>query len=56
MSNAPKTGQRTKHWVGYMFGDWGRLCSRTGCAEQQYHLRLQSAVRAKMNAMKAGNK
>ena len=23
MSKAPKTGLRTKHWVGYMFGDWG---------------------------------
>lgn len=23
MSNAPKTGLRTKHWVVYMFGDWG---------------------------------
>ena len=23
MSKAPKTGLRTKHWLGYMFGDWG---------------------------------
>ena len=23
MSKAPKTGLRTKHWIGYMFGDWG---------------------------------
>ena len=23
MSKAPKNGLRTKHWLGYMFGDWG---------------------------------
>ena len=23
MSKAPKNGLRTKHWFGYMFGDWG---------------------------------
>lgn len=23
MSKAPKTGLTTKHWFGYMFGDWG---------------------------------
>ena len=23
MSKAPKNSLRTKHWFGYMFGDWG---------------------------------